>query len=314
MGSSRVGFVGAGRMGMPMVERLAATGHDLVVYARRAEAKDALAGLGVRQVTELAEAAAGVDVLLLCVFSDAQLDEVAEPLAAALPDGAVFASHVTGRESVLRAVAAGFPAIHVVDAPVSGGPGEISAGRLTVLLGGDPAARARAADAVRAYADPIIETGELGTALAVKLVNNFLFAANTQLAAEAVRLGEALGVAPGDMLSALEHMSGGSSASHRAAEGKGDMAAFATRIGPFMKKDVAACLEQAAERGVHAGLLIDVVRRGRSSSSDDHAPSSARSFDFSRSPCGWPPAPSGAVPAASAPSIPSPAGRASPRA
>ena len=149
----------------------------------------------------------------------------------------------------------------MVDAPVSGGPGEISAGRLTVLLGGEPAARARAADAVRAYADPIIETGELGTALAVKLVNNFLFAANTQLAAEAVRLGEELGVAPGELLGALKHMSGGSPASRRAAAGA-DMAAFATRIGPFMKKDVAACLEQAAERGVDPGLLIDVVRRG----------------------------------------------------
>jgi len=262
VGSMRVGFVGAGRMGFPMVERLAATGHDLVVYARRAEARDALTGLGVRHTSELTEAAADVDVLLLCVFSDQQLTEIAAPLAAALPDGAVFASHVTGRESTLRAVADRFPAIHVVDAPVSGGPGEISAGRLTVLLGGDPAARERAADAVRPYADPIIETGELGTALAVKLVNNFLFAANTQLAAEAVRLGEALGVSPGQLLGALEHMSGGSSASHRAAEGKGDMAAFATRIGPFMKKDVAACLEQAAERAVDPGLLIDVVRRG----------------------------------------------------
>jgi 3-hydroxyisobutyrate dehydrogenase len=262
MASLRIGFVGAGRMGFPMVERLASAGHDLVVYARRAEAEASLKRLGVRHTSELAEAAAGVDVLLLCVFSDQQLTEIAGPLAAALPDGAVFASHVTGKESVLRSLAAGFPAIHAVDAPVSGGPAEISAGRLTVLLGGDPAARARAADAVRAYADPIIETGELGTALAVKLVNNFLFAANAQLAAEAVRLGEALGVPPGQLLGALEHMSGGSSASHRAAEGKGDMAAFATRIGPFMKKDVAACLEQAAERGVDAGLLIDVVRRG----------------------------------------------------
>ena len=262
MGSPRIGFVGAGRMGMPMVERLAAAGHDLVVYARRAEAEHALTGLGVRHVTELPEAAADVDVLLLCVFSDAQLTEIAGPLAAALPDGAVFASHVTGRESTLRAVAGRFPAIHVVDAPVSGGPGEISEGRLTVLLGGEPVARERAASVVRAYADPVIATGELGTALAVKLVNNFLFAANTQLAAEAVRLGEALGVSPGELLSALVHMSGGSSASHRAAEGGGDMAAFATRIGPFMKKDVAACLEQAAERGVDAGLLIDVVRRG----------------------------------------------------
>ncbi len=40
------------------------------------------------------------------------------------------------------------------------------------------------------------------------------------------------------------------------------MAAFATRIGPFMKEEVAACLERAAERGVDSGLLIDVVRRG----------------------------------------------------
>jgi 3-hydroxyisobutyrate dehydrogenase-like beta-hydroxyacid dehydrogenase len=262
VGSTRVGFVGAGRMGFPMVERLAAAGHDLVVYARRPDAAAALAGLGIRHTAELAETAAGVDVLVLCVFSDAQLAEIAAPLAAALPDGAVFASHVTGKESVLRSLAARFPRIAVVDAPVSGGPAEISAGRLTVLLGGEPVAREQAASVVRAYADPIIETGELGTALAVKLVNNFLFAANTQLAAEAVRLGEALGVSHGQLLGALEHMSGGSSASHRAAEGGGDMAAFATRIGPFMKKDVAACLEQAAERGVDAGLLIDVVRRG----------------------------------------------------
>ena len=262
MGSSRVGFVGAGRMGLPMVERLAAAGHDLVAYARRPETQDALTGLGVRHTTELPEAAADAGVLLLCVFTDEQLAEIAGPLAAALPAGAVFASHVTGRESTLRAVAGRFPGIDVVDAPVSGVPDDIRAGRLTVLLGGPSAARARVAAVVRAYADPVIETGELGTALAVKLVNNLLFAANTQLTAEAVRLGEALGVAPGELLGALEHMSGGSQASHRAGL-RDSMAEFAARIGPFMSKDVAICLEQAAERGVDPGLLIDVVRRGR---------------------------------------------------
>jgi 3-hydroxyisobutyrate dehydrogenase-like beta-hydroxyacid dehydrogenase len=249
-------------MGFPMVERLAAAGHDPLVYARRPEVAAALDGLGVRHTAELAEAADGADVLLVCVFSDAQLTEIAGPLAAALPDGAVLASHVTGKESVLRSLAGRFPALHVVDAPVSGGIDEIRAGRLTVLLGGEPAARERAAEAVRAYADPIIETGELGTALAVKLVNNFLFAANVQLVAESVKLGEALGVAPSQLVSALEHMSAGSRAGDRIAAGGADMAAFATRIGPFMKKDVAACLEQAAERGVEPGLLIDVVRRG----------------------------------------------------
>jgi len=262
MGSSRVGFVGAGRMGLPMVERLAAAGLELVVYARRAESAAVLGRLGVRSTSELAEVAAGADVLLLCVFSDDQVADIAGPLAAALPDGAVLASHVTGRESTLRSVAGRFPAIEVVDAPVSGAPDDIRAGRLTVLLGGPAAARARAAGVVRAYADPVIETGELGTALAVKLVNNFLFAANAQVLAEAVWLGEELGVAPAELLGALEHMSGGSQVSRRAAM-RADLAEFGARIGPFMKKDVAVCLEQAAERGVDPGLLIEVVRRGR---------------------------------------------------
>ncbi len=128
MGFSRIGFVGAGRMGLPMVERLAAAGHELVVYARRAESAAVLGRLGVRSTAELAEVATGADVLLLCVFSDEQLTDIAGPLAAALPDGAVLASHVTGRESTLRSVAARFPAIAVVDAPVSGAPDDIRAG------------------------------------------------------------------------------------------------------------------------------------------------------------------------------------------
>jgi 3-hydroxyisobutyrate dehydrogenase-like beta-hydroxyacid dehydrogenase len=262
MESSRIGFVGAGRLGLPMVERLAAAGHDLVVYARRPETTSALERLGVRPTRELAEAAAGADVLLICVFNDEQVAEIAGPLAGALPDGAVLASHVTGREATLRAVADRFPAIEVVDAPVSGVAADIRAGRLTVLLGGPPPARARAAAVIRAYADPVIETGGLGTAMAVKLVNNLLFAANAQLAAEAVRLGEELGLAPAALLGALNQMSGGGQASRRAAE-DASMAEFATRIAPFLRKDVAICLEQAAERGVDPGLLIDVVRQGR---------------------------------------------------
>jgi 3-hydroxyisobutyrate dehydrogenase-like beta-hydroxyacid dehydrogenase len=263
VGSTRVGFVGAGRMGMPMVERLAGAGTDLVVYARRPEAQATLDGLGVRHTAELAEAAAGADVVVLCLFSDEQLAEIDQELLSALPDGAVLASHVTGRESTLRALAERFPRVQLVDAPVSGGPVEILEGRLTVLLGGAPEARSRAAGVIRAYADPVIETGELGSALAVKLVNNFLFAANVQLAAEAVKFGEALGVSPAGLLGALDHMSGGSSASGRMSAGGGDLDAFTLRIGKFMKKDVAVCLEQAGERGVDPGLLLEVVRRGQ---------------------------------------------------
>ena len=134
--SPRIGFVGAGRMGFPMVERLAAAGHDLVVHAHRAESRAALDRLGVRHAGALREVAADRDVLLICVFNDEQLAKIGEPLAAALPDGAVFASHTTGRTATLRGLADRFPGIDVLEAPVSGVAADIREGRLTVLLGG----------------------------------------------------------------------------------------------------------------------------------------------------------------------------------
>src|SRR5260370_19229536 len=152
--SSRMGLVGAGRLALPMVERLAAAGHDLVVYARRPETRAALEQLGVGQTGDLSEGAAGEDVLLFCVFNDEQVAEIAELLAGALPDGAVLASHVTGREATLRALAARFPGIEVVDAPVSRVAADIRAGHLTRLLGAPPRAPAPAAPPIPAYPHP----------------------------------------------------------------------------------------------------------------------------------------------------------------
>lgn len=258
---TRVGFVGAGRLGMPMVERLAAAGTDLLVHARRPETAAQLRGLGVAVTSELAETARDREVVLACVYDDAQLAEIAGPIAAALPEGGVLASHVTARVQTLREVSERFGAIGVVEAPVSGTAATIRTGELTVLLGGRPADRAQVATVVRAYANSVIETGELGTALATKLVNNLLLAANSQLVVEAVRLGEALGITQEALLVALESMSGGSRASHHA-EQSGTLAAFEARIGPFLRKDVAICVEQAREQGVESGLLLDVIRRG----------------------------------------------------
>lgn len=261
MAQLRVGFVGAGRMGLPMIERLVAAGTDLIVHARRAQARDELEQLGARTTGELTDVARDRDVVLICVFDERQLTEIAGTLAGALPDGAVLASHVTGSVAPLRSLAARFNRIDVVDAPVSGRPPQIRAGELTVLLGGRAEARARVASVVRAYADPVIETGELGTALATKLVNNFLMAANSQLVADAVRLAGALGIDPAALLSALEHTSGGSRASHEAAQ-DASLDAFADRVRPFLHKDVAICVEYAREQGVDAGLLLEVVQRG----------------------------------------------------
>lgn len=261
-----VGFLGPGRMGRPMVDRLLRAGHEVTVFARREQVRRELEQAGAHVSDTAAEAARSADVILVCVFSDAQLLEVClgeVGLLAGLRPGAVIASHVTGRRNTVQELAAqaaerdGF----VVDAPVSGGTEEIAEGRLTVMLGGDSLAVDKVDRVVAAYADPRIHTGGLGSALAVKLVNNLLFASHAQTAAAAIELGEHLGVERDALLQVLESASGRSYAA--SALGRiGPVAEWASVVGEFMRKDVAACEAELSAAGAEGGLLVDVVHRG----------------------------------------------------
>lgn len=263
---SAVGFVGAGQLGEPMVGRLLAAGHQVTVHARRPEVRERLAAAGARVVDTPRDAAADAEVALVCVFSDVQLEQVADGedgLISGLRPGAVLASHTTGRIATLTRLAqsASRRRAEVVDAPVSGTDTDIRAGRLTVLLGGEAAAVARCGPVLAAYAEPVVPTGRLGSALAVKLVNNLMFAAHAQIAAEAVRLGEQLEVEPALLLRAVAACSGSS----RAATYLGSMpstAAFAAAAASYLRKDVAAGEAELAARGLDAGLLGQAGRGG----------------------------------------------------
>jgi 3-hydroxyisobutyrate dehydrogenase-like beta-hydroxyacid dehydrogenase len=258
-----VGFVGPGRMGRPMVDRLLNAGHEVTVLARREEVRAELAAAGARVVTTPAEAGRGASVVIVCLFSDDQLLEVADDLLSGLEGDAVVTSHVTGRRSTVQELGrrAAKTGAHVVDAPVSGGVDEINDGRLTILLGGEAAAVDAADAVVAAYGDPRIRTGALGSALAVKLVNNLLFATHSQTAAAAVELGSQLGVDQAALLQVLESASGRSFASSSLAR-TGSVDAWSQVIAEFLRKDVAACEAELSAAGADGGLLVDVVRRG----------------------------------------------------
>jgi len=171
-------------------------------------------------------------------------------------------SHTTGTLSTLEALRDASPAAPVIlDAPVSGTADDINAGTLTVLIGGPSDAVAAVSPILAAYADPVVATGALGSALALKLINNLLFAANAQLLAAATQLGEQLGLAPDVLLSTLQVCSARSHAADQAHR-IGGMDRFAELAGPFLSKDIAACREAAAEAGVELGLLGTAVREG----------------------------------------------------
>ncbi|MCK0516774.1 NAD(P)-dependent oxidoreductase [Williamsia sp. DF01-3] len=259
-----IGFIGAGQLGGPMVTRLLGAGHRVLVFARRDEVRHQLLAQGAELAKSVADLARRSDVLISCLFSDAQLRELGsgeEGFIANARQGAIFVSHTTGTVATLQELGADPAAPIILDAPVSGTADEIASGTLTVLIGGPSAAVDRASAVLSAYANPIIATGALGTALDIKLINNVLFAANSQLVAAATSLGVQLGVEPRALLDALAVCSGGSSASSRVRQ-VGGLDTFESVASPFLRKDIAACTTAAAERKADLGLLWSVLASG----------------------------------------------------
>ncbi|MEM6106106.1 NAD(P)-dependent oxidoreductase [Mycobacterium sp. 050272] len=261
----KVGFVGAGRMGRPMVARLAAAGHDVAVLVRDATddaRRHDLEQLGVAVVNSVTDAATRADVVVLCVFTDEQVRQVCldGSLLSAMPTGSTLVVHTTTRPETIEAIAAQAGHVQVVDAAVSGGPHDIAAGTLTLFVGGPDAAVARLQTVLGCYGDPVLHVGPRGAGQTVKLVNNALFAGHLGLLAESIRLGERLGVAEPTLLSALAHGSATSRVLDIVAA-TGSIAAFLEVAGEFIGKDVAAVRGTAADLGALDGV-IDVLNVG----------------------------------------------------
>jgi 3-hydroxyisobutyrate dehydrogenase-like beta-hydroxyacid dehydrogenase len=260
-----IGFIGAGQMGEPMVKRLLSAGHHVQVFARRDEVRNRLRGHGATLASSVSELCSRSDILISCLFSDTQLTEIScgpQGVIANAKPGTMLVSHTTGSVSTLAdLVAASGGSLRVVDAPVSGTAEDIGNGTLTVLLGGPADAVEEVTPLLGAYADPIIATGELGTALHIKLINNLLFAANSQLVGAATELGQRLGVDAARLLAALQACSGASTASSFVYR-IGGLRPFAAGVGPTMRKDISACMAIAEKAGTDLGLLGTVVQTG----------------------------------------------------
>jgi 3-hydroxyisobutyrate dehydrogenase-like beta-hydroxyacid dehydrogenase len=247
------------------VHRILEAGWDVHLYARRDDVRGRLGDAGAT-VVESPRDAADADVVVLFLFSDDQLLDVGlgeNGVIAAMRPGATLVIHTTVSLGALATLVAAGKAhgVDVLDAPVSGTADDIRAGRLTVLVGGDAAAVARCTELFGSYADTILPVGESGAAMKAKLINNILFAANVQLVGDAARIAGQLGLDPIATLSALGACSSASKAMGYLVAA-GEVERFATGISHFLRKDVAAAQQTAAELTVDLGLLADVAIRG----------------------------------------------------
>ena len=260
-----IGFVGTGHIGAPMVRRLLAVGHRVRAVARNRDAHRDLALAGA-EVVASAQELASCRVVICCLFDDHQLLEVfggGDGLAARLPQGALIISHTTGSPVVLRHLASRLAPVGggVVDAAFSGTAADVRAQVLTVLLGGTAEHVTWAESIVKAYADPVLRTGALGSAMCIKLLNNLLFAAHAQLALTAVAAAEQLGVLGPLFVEAVKLCSGASEA-FTYLERQGGPEPFSVAVAPYLSKDVAISRSLAKASGLDLTTLVQTALAG----------------------------------------------------
>ncbi len=201
----KVGVIGLGAMGAPMARYVHSKGLLTAVGNRTQSKADALAAeLEVRAARSAANFA-DCDVVVLCVSLDADVLENVNALAEVLKPGAIVIDHSTVAVETARRSAATL-AVHDIaflDAPVSGGAEGARNGKLSVMVGGDAEALARATPVIESYAARITHMGATGAGQATKAVNQVLVAGINEAVCEGLALGEKLGLAADKLLPTL---------------------------------------------------------------------------------------------------------------
>ena len=206
MSTLKTGFIGLGAMGNPMARHLHARGLLVAVGNRTHVKAEALAAeLGVTAPLTPAALAAQCDVIVLCVTADSDVLTTMHALLPGLQPGAIVIDHSTVAPETAHEAAALLTAVgaRFLDAPVSGGVEGARNGKLSVMVGGDAAALERVRPVLEAYAARVTLMGPVGSGQATKAVNQVLVAGIAQAVCEGLALGEALGLAPEQLLPTL---------------------------------------------------------------------------------------------------------------
>ena len=208
----RVGMIGAGRMGQPMLGHLARKGFEIAAYDIDAAKKAAVEGKGAKWQPDLAALAKQSEVVLICVGYDRELRELLSPQGGLkdLAQGSLVAVLSTVHPKTIEALAAegARRGIHVCDATVCRGGKGADEGTLLCFIGGTDAEFARLKPVVSAFSSDIVHTGPAGTANVAKAANNMIMWSCLIANHEALALAKRHGMDPEALRQALLMSSG----------------------------------------------------------------------------------------------------------
>ncbi len=214
MNTPRIGFIGLGTMGRPMALRLIEAGYEVLVADRRPEATRPLEAAGAIALPTPLLVADEADVLMSCLPSDHELFELyigPEGALEHLRPGAIVIDFSTASPMMIQRIAADatLRQIQVVDAPVCGGPVEAQQGRLTLIVGAEPAVFEHVLAFLQVLGQEIHFVGRPGMGKVIKLVNNLIFGSALVLIGEALALAANAGADLQKVFEVIRSSSGG---------------------------------------------------------------------------------------------------------
>jgi len=198
-----VGWIGTGKLGLPMATRLAASGTGVHAYVRRPERVESIRARKVNCVPF--EEMAAQNIVFSSLPDDAALSTVARELIPALRPGGAFVDTSTVSPTLSAEIAKelSVQGIAYLRAPVSGNPIAAEAGKLTTMVSGPNDAFELVRPLIASYSHAQFWLGEDEQARYAKLAVNLMLAVSAGMLGEALALARRGHVAMADVLDVI---------------------------------------------------------------------------------------------------------------
>lgn len=209
-----IGFIGVGSMGWPMAGHLHKAGYPLHIIDASAERARQFASEIGGQVSPSNKALAQVsDIIITILPTSAIVESVLcgdDGVIAGLKKGAIIIEMSSGVPTITRKLAelvtqAGG---HLVDAPVSGGVPRANTAELAIMFGGSADLLEQVRPVLNTMGNAIQHTGDVGSAHAMKALNNLVSAGGFLIGIEALLIGKRFGLDPDKMVDVLNASTG----------------------------------------------------------------------------------------------------------
>jgi len=199
--SMLVGFIGLGTMGGPMAANLQKAGYKLVVHDLHRQAASHHLAAGAQWAESPAALARKTEVIFSSLPEPSDVEAVAlgpDGLISGMKAGSAYFDLSTNAPSLVKKLHTAFSekGLHMLDAPVSGGPAGAKSGKLAIWVGGEASVFRQYKHVLDAIGDKAAYIGPIGTATVAKLVHNMSGYALVCALAETFTLGVKAGLEP----------------------------------------------------------------------------------------------------------------------